>query len=366
MGLEESKRINEEGIVEGKTYTSNVSKLLKHLPKIKRLQDGMRPSPVMFHMSPANPCNMTCSFCCFANRTLKEMLTYEQMTKAIDSFVELGATGMELTGGGEPTLHPDFGKVVNYAYEKGLKIGVVTNGTMITKWHKVGGVWDKLEWIRLGMYGFYEGYTYDIEALRTYPNLTIGAAYIWDENFEHSDNPNVTGKWETKEGDKKGKKLAKNRQTPEHFERMLEWVEKEKIPTRIAFNSIKVSDIIKEDISLIKNRIKDRNLKYAFLSDFNWKGERRDSKCYMHNFKPFVFTDGNVYVCPCAEMSVENAYRVNSEFKICDIDGILDFYNSVQANNGVERTHACTYCKYAAQNELIGDAMTETQHNDFA
>jgi len=352
----------EQEPVQGRTYTSNVSKLLKHLPKIKLLQDGKRPSPVMFHMSPANPCNLTCSFCCFANRTLKEMLTLDQMKKAIDSFVELGATGMELTGGGEPTLHPDFGKVVNYAYEKGLKIGVVTNGTTITKWHKKGGVWDKLEWIRLGMYGFYEGYEYDIDALRSYPNLTIGAAYIWDENYESSNNPNITGQWT----DKKSKRLAKKRQTPEHFERMLDWVEKEKIPTRIAFNSIKVSDLIIQDIEMIRDRIKDKKLKYAFLSDFNWKGSRRNDSCYMHNFKPFVFTDGNVYVCPCAEMSVENAYKVNSEFKICDIDGILDYYNSVQEAKGIKRNHACAYCKYAAQNELIDDALTDTEHNDFA
>ena len=348
--------------VQGKTYTSNVSKLLKHLPKIQLLQDGKRPSPVMFHMSPANPCNLTCSFCCFANRTLKEMLTLEQMKKAIDSFVELGATGMELTGGGEPTLHPKFGEVVNYAYERGLKIGVVTNGTTISKWHKVGGVWDKLEWIRLGMYGFYEGYTYDIEALRTYKNLTIGAAYIWDENFTSSDNPNITGNWL----DTKSKKLSQKRQTPEHFDRMLEWVEKEKIPTRIAFNSIKTSDLIIQDIDMIRQRIKDKELKYAFLSDFNWKGTRRNSNCYMHNFKPFVFTDGNVYVCPCAEMSVENSYKVNDEFKICDIDGIMDYYNNVQDNNGIKRSHTCAYCKYAAQNELIDDALTDTEHNDFA
>jgi organic radical activating enzyme len=348
--------------VEGRTYTSNVSKLLKHLPKIQLLQDGKRPSPVMFHMSPSNPCNMTCSFCCFANRTLKEMLTMDQMKKAIDSFVELGATGMELTGGGEPTLHPGFGEVVNYAYNKGLKIGVVTNGTKITKWHKVGGVWDKLDWIRLGMYGFYEGYEYDIDALRTYPNLTIGGAYIWDENYATSTNPNITGQWT----DSVNKKLSQKRQTPEHFERMLEWVEKEKIPTRIAFNSIKSSDLIIKDIEMIRQRIKDKNLQYAFLSDFNWKGTRKNHNCYMHNFKPFVFTDGNVYVCPCAEMSVENAYKVNSEFKICDINGILDFYNNVQSNNGIRRIHPCSYCKYAEQNELIDDALKPTEHNDFA
>ena len=87
----------------------------------------------MFHMSPANPCNLTCSFCCFANRAMKEMLTVEQMKSAIDQFVALGATGMEFTGGGEPTLHPKLDEVIEYAYNKGLKIGICTNGSRLKK-----------------------------------------------------------------------------------------------------------------------------------------------------------------------------------------------------------------------------------------
>lgn len=348
--------------VEGRTYTSNSSKLLKHLDKLKDLQDGKRPSPIMFHMSPCNVCNLTCSFCCFANRTMKEKLSYEQMTKAIDAFAELGTTGMELTGGGEPSLHPDFGKVINYAYDKGLKIGVCTNGTTITKWHEHGGVWDKLEWIRLGMYGFTEGYEYDLDSLRKYDKLNISSAYVWDENVETSENPNVRGNW----SDPISKKLSSNVQTREQFYKMLDWVETEKIPVRIAFNAIKSAEHIAHDMETIRNAIKDKDLKYAFLSDFNYKSERRNHNCYMHNVKPFVFTDGNVYVCPCAEMSVENKYKVNNVFKVCDINGILDYYNSVTLENGIRRIHSCKYCKYAMQNELIDDILTPTEHNDFA
>ncbi len=38
--------------------------------------------------------------------------------------------------------------------------------------------------------------------------------------------------------------------------------------------------------------------------------------------------DTDVYVCPSAELAPENNYHVNDEFKICDIAGITDFYNS--------------------------------------
>ena len=30
------------------------------------------------------------------------------------------------------------------------------------------------------------------------------------------------------------------------------------------------------------------------------------------------------------------------------------------------RHHACHYCKYAMQNELVDDILTDTIHNDFA
>ena len=83
----------------------------------------------------------------------------------------------------------------------------------------------------------------------------------------------------------------------------------------------------------------------------------------MHMVKPCVFTDGNVYVCPSAELAPENNYQVNDEFKICDIDGILDFYK----NGGVTRRHHnCSFCKYAMQNELIDDIVRPTKHNEFA
>ena len=54
-------------------------------------------------------------------------------------------------------------------------------------------------------------------------------------------------------------------------------------------------------------------------------------------------------------------------FKISDIDGITDFFNSQVGGAGVTRRHhGCSFCKYAYQNELIDDVVTETRHNEFA
>ena len=60
---------------------------------------------------------------------------------------------------------------------------------------------------------------------------------------------------------------------------MLDWVEKNKIPCRIAFNAIKDVKETAKDIETIRGVIHEyekdrgRKLQSAFLSDFNFKGE---------------------------------------------------------------------------------------------
>ena len=352
--------------IKGRSYSSNTGKLLKHMDRLIELQEGKRPRPIMVHMSPCNPCNLTCSFCCFANRAMKEMLTVEQMKSAIDQFVALGAEGLEFTGGGEPTLHPKLDEIIEYAHNKGMKLGICTNGSKLKKIKN----WHMFSWVRLGMYSWDEEkpYEYHLEVFDGLDDVEISAAYVWDGAMETSTNPNVTGQWDNDFA----KKPATNSYKEENFGKMLKWVEDNKIPTRIAFNAIKPAEIVEQDINRIRELIKlfeDKHgkLQYAFLSDFNFKGTRRNDNCYMHGVKPFVFTDGNVYVCPSAELAPENLYRVNDQFKLCDIEGITEFYNSQVGGPDVfRRHHDCSYCKYAYQNELIDDVLMPTKHNEFA
>jgi MoaA/NifB/PqqE/SkfB family radical SAM enzyme len=272
---------------------------------------------------------------------------------------------MEFTGGGEPTLHPNLDEIIEYAYNKGLKMGICTNGSKLKKIKN----WHMISWVRLGMYSWDEKkpYPYHLEVFDGL-DIEISAAYVWDGATNTSTNPNITGEWK----DSHAKKLASNEYREDNFMKMLAWVEEKKIPCRIAFNAIKDPKIVAQDIESIKVLIdiheeKHGKLQYAFLSDFNFKGERRNNHCYMHGVKPCVFTDGNVYVCPSAELAPENNYQVNEEFKLCDIAGITDFYNSQVGGPDVfRRHHDCSFCKYAIQNELIDDVLMPTKHNEFA
>ena len=283
----------------------------------------------------------------------------------MNAFKKIGVTGIEFTGGGEPTLHPDFQEIVQYAHSLGFKLGICTNGVILGKKKFNKEIVKLFSWVRLGMYGFYENYTYDLSVFEG-TDTKISAAYVWDEAIETSSNPNITGLWTVLPVLNK-KKLSTNFQQREKFLKMIDWVEENRIPTRIAFKNVK---LVEEDIETIRTVIDEFEaargapLQYAFLSDFNFKGERRNDHCYMQAVKPFLFTDGYIYVCPSAELSIENNYNYvpESQFMVCDVDGIEEYYSKPTE----KRHHACHYCKYAMQNELIDDILTPTEHNEFA
>ena len=168
--------------IEGRSFTSNHVKLLKHLDKLQLIQNNQPPSPIMAHISLINACNLTCSFCCFANRDLSDRLDTERVKKALKSFKKIGITGIEFTGGGEPTLHPDFHEIAQYAYDLGFKLGLCTNGKLLGSRIKKETV-KLFSWIRIGLYGFYEEYTYDLSVFEG-TDTKISAAYVWDEAIE--------------------------------------------------------------------------------------------------------------------------------------------------------------------------------------
>ena len=86
-----------------------------------------------FQLTPV--CNLRCRMC-YARlgprdiaRRGKRILRFEQWKWYIDEAVKEGLTELSLTGG-ECTLHPDFREIYAYAYDRGLQITVLTNGSL--------------------------------------------------------------------------------------------------------------------------------------------------------------------------------------------------------------------------------------------
>ena len=78
-------------------------------------------------------CNLRCVHCysdSMAARYPGE-LEWEQMQAVVDDLAAYGVPSLLLSGG-EPTIHPRFLDLVEYATARGLKLTISTNGTLIT------------------------------------------------------------------------------------------------------------------------------------------------------------------------------------------------------------------------------------------
>ena len=78
-----------------------------------------------------NRCNLACSFCPKTKRKVEDM-SYENFCKIIDQAVEYTSM-IYLHVMGEPLLHPNIENMIRYANEKGLMVGITTNGVLLEK-----------------------------------------------------------------------------------------------------------------------------------------------------------------------------------------------------------------------------------------
>lgn len=78
-----------------------------------------------------NVCNLTCDFCPETKRKAEFMseAAFKHILDQIKPFTEY----IYLHVKGEPLLHPNLGDFLDISYEKGFKVNITTNGTLIDK-----------------------------------------------------------------------------------------------------------------------------------------------------------------------------------------------------------------------------------------
>lgn len=83
-------------------------------------------------------CNFKCAYCYafageIANESMREEpLSIEESYKIVDQIVNMGFVELVLTGG-EPLLNRNVFNIASYAKEKGLMVGLLTNGSLVSK-----------------------------------------------------------------------------------------------------------------------------------------------------------------------------------------------------------------------------------------
>ena len=126
------------------TYIDPEGKLLWHLDKVEALRTGERLPPVNVEIDLSNRCSLGCSWCHFAYTHTRgpakgqqdkpegaipggDLLELELAHMILAQLSMFGVKSISWTGGGEPTLHPDFEEIIlschSWGRDKQLNIG---------------------------------------------------------------------------------------------------------------------------------------------------------------------------------------------------------------------------------------------------
>ena len=110
-------------------------KILAWSDRIKSKLSGVIPNPVTITIDLANKCNHNCLWCFnFKYRTEDPVIMSKKNIDDILRIVNndrLGIQGVELTGGGEPTLNKYFGYFLTHCNKP---IGITTNGELLNRY----------------------------------------------------------------------------------------------------------------------------------------------------------------------------------------------------------------------------------------
>jgi MoaA/NifB/PqqE/SkfB family radical SAM enzyme len=121
------------------------AKLLWHGDRVMRWLITGKTTPVLVEVSPTGYCNAACPWCFFKDKKSTEQIDSKVMISTIEDMAQIGVRAINWSGGGEPTLHPDFGKFVDWASHNGLKQGLFTNA-----YNKIPNQ-KSFEWIRISL-----------------------------------------------------------------------------------------------------------------------------------------------------------------------------------------------------------------------
>jgi MoaA/NifB/PqqE/SkfB family radical SAM enzyme len=126
-------------------YINPSAKLFGHLDTLAAIKRGERPAPVNVEIDLSNRCSLGCSWCHFAYTHTRgplagkvagpegavsggDLMTWEMAFVITDQLRGAGVKSVTWTGGGEPTLHPQFNNIISHTRNLRLEQGLYTHG----------------------------------------------------------------------------------------------------------------------------------------------------------------------------------------------------------------------------------------------
>ena len=169
-------------------------------------------SPISVNLDLTSACNFACPYCVDSKVINRgQVLETETIEKTMDVLRSHGLLSVILIGGGEPTLHKDFGKIVRDAKKRKLQVGIVTNGSRMDRIEEVVEELEEKDWVRISIDAAREETFRDLHRPKTHEGLTRileGAKRVKEKNLRVSTGYSFVIIWEGVEAN--GNRLRPN------------------------------------------------------------------------------------------------------------------------------------------------------------
>jgi len=112
-------------------FRRSIIAVSRRLREFRMLAKGLASTdhPVLAHVIPMRRCNLSCTYCNEYDDFSKPV-PIDVMLGRIDKLADLGTTIITISGG-EPLLHPDLDAIIARSRQRGMIIGMITNGYLL-------------------------------------------------------------------------------------------------------------------------------------------------------------------------------------------------------------------------------------------
>lgn len=348
-------------------------KVLNFPEQLVKLKNGTQPNPIYIHWVISDWCNQDCSFCAYrmsnyesnqlfyvledgeVNNNPRRQISLEKALETIHCFSEMGVKAVLLTGGGEPTTHPHFKRIVEELRAVGIKLGLNTN--LVTSDKNVE-ILKEFEWARVSIDSYDE---------KSYTDVRRVSPTHWKTLIK-----NV-------------QQIPKNREfvlgagfviTKDNFQGLYQGVAQFK---DWGFDNVRLSATFSPEKERYYDGIEkavqaeiDRTMTlesadFKIFNQFKFRfgdlglGTPDYEFCGIMHFVTYVAADLNVYTC-CTQ--AYNKRGLIGSFQDCSFQELWDSHQKKKFMEGFKAS-GCSWCQFNKKNRAVNAVLTPNLHSEF-
>ncbi len=324
-------------------FTSTGVKFWKHQDAMKSYKDGTGRSIVSTHIAPEGRCNLKCSYCSVSERVLQSRIDLDRIFDYLTKLKSRGLKAVILTGGGEPTLYPQFNPLAEWIIDQGFELAMITNGTQFNRVSdKVMG---NFSWLRISMNLFKDWQNkITLPRERLSSKTTVGMSIC--HSAENKDKDFLRGVAAFAES----KQVSYVRVLPDCMLPQAELVREH------------------EELDQLLSSVEGGQ---RFFHQFKIHGSPCQSKCHQSFFRPYLSeqvdpeTGKSGLVFPCDSVVLnDQAMHFAQKYSICRPEEILDYMDG-KIPQKFDATTDCTGCVFTRNVDML-NRFVKGQEDRFA